>query len=165
MCVKIGKIHASDLYQELFVILCEKDEAWIIEKYNSGYWEGLIVRIVLNQYYGRYTEFAKKHLTVIGEEDIDNIELIDESYNETQDKEHRFKERALELTLKRLDWYHNRIWDLYANGDEEKQIKRFSARSINRATGISRHEILKVIKTVHELTNKLYKSRYAYRIT
>ena len=162
--MKVGKELASDLYQELFVILCEKDEEWIKDKYNSGYWEGFIVRIVLNQYYGRYTEFAKKHLNPIGEEDIDNIELIEDNYNERADKEHRFKERALELTLSRLDWYHNRIWDLYANGDEEKGIKRMSARSINRVTGISRHEILKVIKTVTEKTNQLYNSRYAYRI-
>jgi hypothetical protein len=165
VCVKIGKIHASDLYQELFVILCEKDEAWIVDKYQSGYWEGFIVRIILNQYYGKRTEFSKKHLTIIGEEDVDDIELIDEGYDEKEDKRHRFKARALELTLSRLDWYHNRIWDLYANGDEEKGIKRYSARSINKVTGISRHEILKVIKIVQEKTNKLYNSRYAYRVT
>ena len=33
VCVKVGKELASDLYQELFVILCEKDEEWIKDKY------------------------------------------------------------------------------------------------------------------------------------
>jgi hypothetical protein len=32
VCVKVGKELASDLYQELFVILCDKDDTWIEEK-------------------------------------------------------------------------------------------------------------------------------------
>ena len=59
VCDKIGKHQANDLYQEVFLIICEKDEDWILEKYNSGYWEGLVIRIVVNQAYGQYTRFNK----------------------------------------------------------------------------------------------------------
>ena len=80
VCVKVGKELASDLYQELFVILCEKDDEWIEEKYNSGYWEGFIIRIIFNQYYGKRTNFAKCFINPIGTEDIDNIEIEEDDY-------------------------------------------------------------------------------------
>ena len=77
VCVKVGKELASDLYQELFLILCEKDDKWIEDKYASGYWEGFIIRIVMNQFYGKYTNFAKNYINPIGY--VDAIRLA--AYN------------------------------------------------------------------------------------
>jgi hypothetical protein len=157
VCVKVGKELASDLYQELFVILCEKDDEWIEEKYKSGYWEGYIIRIIFNQFYGKWTNFAKNYINSIGTEDIDNIEIEEEDYN--------FQSDTMLLCVKEvvaeLDWYHNKIWHLYTNGDEGKSIAAFNARSINRGTGISRHEIWRVLNLIKIKSNELYKKKYA----
>jgi len=157
VCTKVGKELASDLYQELFVILCEKDDEWIEEKYKSGYWEGYIIRILFNQFYGKYTNFAKNHINPIGTENIDNLEV--------EQLEYDLKKDAMLLcineVLKALDWYHNKIWQLYANGDDRKNIAAFNARSINRGTGISRHEIWRVLNLIKIKSNELYKKKYA----
>ena len=157
VCVKVGKQLASDLYQELFVILCEKDDEWIEEKYNSGYWEGFIIRIIFNQYYGKRTNFAKCFINPIGTEDIDNIEIEEDDYEIQGD----LMLLCIDRVLKDLDWYHQKIWQLYKEGDKEKGIQRMNARSINRSTGISRHEIWRVLKLIKESANKLYKEKYA----
>jgi hypothetical protein len=157
VCVKVGKELASDLYQELFVILCEKDDEWIEEKYNSGYWEGFIIRIIFNQYYGKRTNFAKCFINPIGTEDIDNIEIEEDDYEIQGD----LMLLCIDRVLKDLDWYHQKIWQLYRHGDEEKGIQRMNARSINRSTGISRHEIWRVLKLIKESANKLYTDKYA----
>ena len=157
VCTKIGKELASDLYQELFVILCEKDDEWIEEKYNSGYWEGFIIRIIFNQYYGKRTNFAKCFINPIGTEDIDNIEIEEDDYEIQGD----LMLLCIDRVLKDLDWYHQKIWQLYKEGDKEKGIQRMNARSINRSTGISRHEIWRVLKLIKESANKLYTEKYA----
>ena len=157
VCTKIGKELASDLYQELFVILCEKDDEWIEEKYNSGYWEGFIIRIIFNQYYVKRTNFAKCFINPIGTEDIDNIEIEEDDYEIQGD----LMLLCIDRVLKDLDWYHQKIWQLYKEGDKEKGIQRMNARSINRSTGISRHEIWRVLKLIKESANKLYTEKYA----
>ena len=157
VCVKVGKELASDLYQELFVILCEKEDEWIEEKYNSGYWEGFIIRIIFNQYYGKRTNFAKCFINPIGTEDIDNIEIEADDYEIQGD----LMLLCIDRVLKDLDWYHQKIWQLYKEGDQEKGIQRMNARSINRSTGISRHEIWRVLKLIKESANKLYTEKYA----
>jgi len=157
VCVKVGKELASDLYQELFAILCEKEDEWIEEKYNSGYWEGFIIRIIFNQYYGKRTNFAKCFINPIGTEDIDNIEIEEDDYEIQGD----LMLLCIDRVLKDLDWYHQKIWQLYKEGDKEKGIQRMNARSINRSTGISRHEIWRVLKLIKESANKLYTEKYA----
>ena len=157
VCVNIAKELASDLYQELFVILCEKEDEWIEEKYHSGYWEGFIIRILFNQYYGKYTNFAKFFRNSVGSQDIDNIELIEKDYEIQGD----LMLLCIDEVMSKLDWYHNKIWHLYRNGDSEKGIAAFNARSINRGTGISRHEIWRVLKLIKEQANEIYDKKYA----
>jgi hypothetical protein len=148
-CQKIAGELASDLYQELFLILCEKDDKWIEEKYTSGYWEGFIIRIGLNQFYGKRTNFQKNYLAPIGLYDIVEVEEIttfDSHYRE-------MLHLAIEEVVESRDWYEQKIWTLYAEGDKTKDIKPRSARSISRATDISRQEILRVINTIKKEIN------------
>jgi hypothetical protein len=156
VCVKVGKELASDLYQELFLILCEKEDKWIEDKYASGYWEGYIIRIIFNQYYGKYTNFAKNYLNPIGLEDTDEIELPADDYDISTD----LMQLCVDRVVSELDWYHQTIWTLYRDGDETKSIAQMNARSLNRSTGISRHEIWRVIKLVKEKANELYNEKY-----
>lgn len=149
-CCKIGGELANDLYQELFLILCEKSDEWIEEKYNSGYWEGFIIRICLNQFYGRRTNFEKYYKNPIGLEDTDNIEIVD-------DQDYMYREtlyQTIEAVIESKDWYEQKIWTLYSEGDKTKDIKPRSARSISRATEISRQEILRVINEIKKEINE-----------
>jgi hypothetical protein len=160
VCLKVGKDLATDLYQELFLILCEKDDNCIEEKYNSTYWNGYIIKIIFNQYYSKYTNFAKKYINPIGLYDIENIEIKDEEYDINSD----VMLLCIDKVINELDWYHNKIWHLYTNGDESLNIVSFNARSINRGTGISRHEIWRVIKSIKEKVNQLYIEKYGKHI-
>jgi hypothetical protein len=144
------------LYQELFLILCEKDDKWIEEKYASGYWEGFVIRIVMNQYYGKYTSFAKGFLNPIGMEDVDQLELPADEYNIQID----LMQLCVDKVVSELDWYHMTVWTLYRDGDKDKNVAQMNARSLNRSTGISRHEIWRVIKMVKEKATKYYEINY-----
>jgi len=155
VCEKIGKHQANDLYQEVFLIICEKDEEWIIEKYNSGYWEGLVIRIVVNQAYGQYTRFNKL---------FKQEPMLDSSKLEIPDHDVDYRKEILhyciDIVLRDYDWYHTKIWKLYSEGG--RNIKPKSARSISRATGISRHEIDKVINEIKYKANKQFKKYEPY---
>jgi len=151
---------ASDLYQELFLILCEKDDRWIEDKYTSGYWEGIVIRICLNQFYGKRTNFDKLYKQPIGMYDTDEIQI--ESEQETNYKEYFYK--SLEAILKNTEWYEARIFELYSNGDKDKGIKPRSARSISRITGISRQEILRVIKEIKNKANEHFNTNYRHLV-
>jgi hemoglobin-like flavoprotein len=157
VCVKVGKELASDLYQELFVILCEKDNTWIEDKYNSGYWEGYIIRIIFNQYYGKYTHFAKNFINPIGTVSLNNLNVEVEEYQINGD----LMLLSVQEVIANHDWYHTKIWQLYTKGDQSLNIAPFNARSINRGTGISRHEIWRVLKLIKEQANDIYNKKYA----
>lgn len=148
-CIKVGKDLASDLYQELFLILCEKSEAWIVEKYNSGYWAGFVSRIVLNQYYGKRTSFEKNFLRPIALEDTSEVQIQceDEPYTE-------FHQESIDAVLEKCDWYEQRIWELWSKGDHN--IRPRSARAIARVTDISRQEILRVVNELKIKINDEY---------
>ena len=157
VCVKVGKENARDLYQHLFLIICEKSDEWIEEKYNSGYWQGIIIRTIINQMYGKWTDFSKQHLQPIGLEDLDGIEL-----EETTDVTLEFMYYSIEQVVKEHEWYIQKIWSLYAEGDDNLNIKPRSARSIHRVTGISRHEILRVIKLIKEQAQQYYDDNFSH---
>ncbi len=138
------------MYQELFLILLEKDCEWVESKYTSGYWEGIIIRIVLNQFYGKRTRFEKLYHTPVARYDIHTCEVADEEGIIYQE----FLWESIEEVTKHLDWYANKIWQLYCEGDKDKKIKPRSARSISRVTGISRQEVLKIINNIKEKANE-----------
>ena len=68
---------------------------------------------------------------------------------------------CVDEVIAKLDWYHTKIWQLYTKGDASLNIAPFNARSINRGTGISRHEIWRVLKLIKEQANDIYNKKYA----
>lgn len=157
-CVKIAKELSNDLYQEVFVILCEKPSEWIECKYNSGYWEGIVIRICLNQFYGKRTTFDKHFKQPIGLYDTEEVQLPyieEERYNE-------YFYKSIEQVVAKCDWYEARIWSLYSKGDKDKGIKPRSARSISRVTEISRQEILRVINGIKKKANEHFTTHYRH---
>jgi len=81
--------------------------------------------------------------------EIDEVEDTNEI-----DIRSEFMNFAISAVTKDLDWYQKKIWKLYSEGGEN--IKARSCRSISRATGISRHEILRVVNDIKEKANKWY---------
>ena len=156
--IKIAGELANDLYQEVFVILCEKPTQWIEEKYSSGYWEGIVIRICLNQFYGKRTTFDKHFKQPIGLYDTDEVQIA--SIDDSKYQEYLFK--SIEQVVAKCDWYETRIWQLYSKGDTDKGIKPRSARSISRVTGISRQEILRVIKSIKIQANEHFITHYRH---
>ena len=154
-CQKIGGDLGGDLYQELFLILCEKSDEWILEKYNSGYWNGFVIRIALNQVYGKRTSFEKGYLRPIALYEVN--EFIEQP---TSEEIKEYLHQSIEAVTNDLEWYEFKIWQLYRDGDKDKGIKPRSARSISKVTGISRQEILKVINDIKEKANEYFISHF-----
>lgn len=154
-CQKIGGDLGGDLYQELFLILCEKSDEWIEEKYNSGYWNGFVIRIALNQVYGKRTSFEKGYLRPIALYEVN--EFIEQP---TTEEINEYLHQSIEAVTNDLEWYEFKIWQLYRDGDKDKGIKPRSARSISKVTGISRQEILKVINDIKEKANEYFISHF-----
>ena len=158
-CQKIAGELGSDLYQELFLILCEKSNEWIEEKYNSGYWNGFVIRIALNQVYGKRTSFEKSYLRPIALYEVN--EFIEQP---THQEINEYLHQSIEAVTNDLEWYEFKIWQLYRDGDKDKVIKPRSARSISKVTGISRQEILKVINDIKEKANEYFISHFGHSI-
>ena len=141
----------QDLYQELFLILLEKPEKWIVDAHEGGYLYGMCIRILRQQYYGDRTKFKKYFLDAIGVVDIhtiaDKLVLYDIEYNINED----LILLTIEDKMANMGWYEKRILQLYTNGGEG--IKPLSVRSIHDATGISRHELNKVINKFKDECN------------
>lgn len=156
-CQKIGGYLGGDLYQELFLILCEKSDEWIEEKYNSGYWNGFVIRIALNQVYGKRTSFEKGYLRPIALYEVN--EFIEQP---TSEEIKEYLHQSIEAVTNDLEWYEFKIWQLYRHGDKDKGIKPRSARSISKVTGISRQEILKVINDIKEKANEYFISHFGH---
>jgi len=110
----------------------------------------------MNQYYGKYTSFAKGFLNPIGMEDVEQLELPADDYDIQSD----LMQLCVDKVVSELDWYHMTIWTLYRDGDKDKNIAQMNARSLNRSTGISRHEIWRVIKMVKDKATKYYEINY-----
>jgi hypothetical protein len=89
-------------------------------------------------------------------EDVEQLELPANDYDIQTD----LMQLCVDKVVSELDWYHMTIWTLYRDGDEEKNIAQMNARSLNRSTGISRHEIWRVIKMVKEKATKYYEINY-----
>lgn len=158
-CQKIGGELGGDLYQELFLILCEKSDEWIEEKYNSGYWNGFVISIALNQVYGKRTSFEKGYLRPIALYEVN--EFIEQP---TTEEINEYLHQSIEAVTNDLEWYEFKIWQLYRDGDKDKGIKPRSARSISKVTGISRQEILKVINDIKEKANEYFISHFGHSI-
>lgn len=104
----------------------------------------------MNQYYGKYTNFSKNFIRPIGLYDTEGVEIIEE--NDSMYKEALYS--TIDDVVSRKEWYEQKIWTLYCEGDTKLEIKPRSARSISRATDISRQEILRVINTIKKEINE-----------
>lgn len=116
----IGKMNPidlqDDLRQEVFLVLCEMDEAKLFEMYEQGYLKYFIVRTILNMAKSDRSNFYKKFRQVYQEIPV-HYEIQKEEYNEDLINK-------LEKGLGVLHWYEREIFRLYAKDKNLLQVSR-----------------------------------------
>lgn len=123
----------EDLFQELIIILCEKDPKVIEDLYQKKELKWFIVKILQNQYISKTSDFHKKYgfsqkTTEIIETKTEIYEVDNDYYNQIVDFE---KQKVVFNNVG--EWYENRLFLAYINEG--------SQRKLESKTGISRNAI------------------------
>lgn len=131
----IGKMQPydlqDDLRQEVFLVLCEMDEAKLFEMYDGGYLKYFIVRTILNMAKSDRSNFYKKFRQIYQEIPL-TYDIPKEDYNEELlDK--------LEKGLRILHWYEAELLKLYASNGK-------NLLAISRETKIPYRSLIKTIR-------------------
>jgi hypothetical protein len=131
----IGKMQPrelqDDLRQEVFLVLCEMDEAKLFEMYYQGYLRYFIVRTILNMAKSDRSNFYKKFRQVYQEIPL-TYEVKKEDYDEGL-------MNKLEKGLEVLHWYERELLQLYANNGK-------NLLAISRETKIPYRSLIKTIR-------------------
>lgn len=136
----IGKMQPyelqDDLRQEVFMVLCEMDEARLFQMYSEGYLKYFIVRTILNMAKSDRSNFHKKFRQVYSEIPV-TYEVTKEEYNEDVIL-------RLEKGMEVLHWYEKELLMLYANNGK-------NLLAISRETKIPYRSLLKTIRKARML--------------
>lgn len=125
----------EDLRQEIFLVLCEKPEADILQMYRDGWLKFFIVRTMLNMIKSDRSTFWYKYRRQF-EEVLENMQKV----NPVNGDEHRDTIR-IKSAVESLHWYESKLIEIYAsNGQNIAQI--------SRDTGIPYRSLFKTIKKV-----------------
>ena len=136
----IGKMQPfelqDDLRQEVFMVLCEMEEARLFQMYFEGYLKYFIVRTILNMAKSDRSNFHKKFRQVYSEIPV-TYEVTKEEYNEDVIL-------RLEKGMEVLHWYEKELLMLYANNGK-------NLLAISRETKIPYRSLLKTIRKARML--------------
>ena len=145
-CKKIAKGNDlwQDLKQELFIVLAEYDQDKLKEIQSKGQLMFFIVRILLNFYNSKTSQFYKKYKHI--NDEIIDLKYIkqmeDETYSDDLDKIELAFEKA------KLTWYERGIAKLYI---EEKSFRKLSAK-----LDIPTRSLCETMKDVKRKTHDIY---------
>lgn len=156
--VSKNSIHWRDLFQEMFLHLCELPAEKLLEIESKGYLRFYCVRFLNNQFnsdrspfYRNYKNFspieygANKMNVFIKETEGDN-QLDELGYYLKGKKEKRIE--LIESVLDSLDWYERELWKYRAEND------MLSYTKMNQQIGISRSSIIDTCLKVERLIIK-----------
>lgn len=136
----IGKMQPfelqDDLRQEVFMVLCEMEEARLFQMYTDGYLKYFIVRTILNMAKSDRSNFHKKFRQVYSEIPV-SYEVTKEEYNEDVIL-------RLEKGMEVLHWYERELLNIYANNGK-------NLLAISRETKIPYRSLLKTIRKARML--------------
>jgi len=131
----IGKMQPyelqDDLRQEVFLVLCEMNEAKLFEMFEQGYLKYFIVRTILNMAKSDRSNFYKKFRQLYQEIPL-SYELKKEEYDESL-------VTKLEEGMQVLHWYEAELLKLYAENGK-------NLLAISRDTKIPYRSLLKTIR-------------------
>jgi hypothetical protein len=153
-CKKIDYRNHKDLYQELFIILCELPAEKLEQMYSNGYLQYWVVRTLLNMTSPR-GNFYRKYYIINDESEADKrLEEIEEDKSELFELEK--KRREVEALLQKYEekgrdgfgWYKVTLLKLYSEVG--------SYRKMGELTGISYRTICEDINEfIKELRTNL----------
>lgn len=136
----IGKMQPyelqEDLRQEVFMVLCEMEEARLFQMYSEGYLKYFIVRTILNMAKSDRSNFHKKFRQVYSE--------IPQTYELTKEEYNEDVILRLEKGMEVLHWYEKELLQLYANNGK-------NLLAISRETKIPYRSLLKTIRKARML--------------
>lgn len=139
----------EDLFQDLILHFCEKDEEKIKEIYNGGYIYFYSLKYFTNNVNSNRSDFYKKYIKQSRNEEQLN------DWNIFEKNEQTIKNELIELLpeiqkiINKMHWYDQRIFYLFS-------IENKSMREISRETTISLNSISNTINKVRkEIKTKL----------
>lgn len=135
-CKKIGYPNHDDLYQELFIILCELPQDKLNEIYSNGYIHFWVVRTLINMT-SPNGKFYKKYKVIY--DDTEAITKLTEPQEEDREQVFELERKASEVEAlltkyeqsgqKEFGWYKVNLLKMY--------VEAGSCRKLSKLTGIS----------------------------
>lgn len=132
---------SEDLYQEIILTILEKEKELIIKLEKNNQLNFFIVRIAINMYRGKNSQFAQKykHIPELFEKELKAFrEYVEANKVALTDTSKLNK-------LNDLTWYEKELCKVYANLG--------SARKVEQQTGISYRSVAHTIKQVKHKLN------------
>ena len=142
----IGGIYADDLYQELFLLLCQKSEEDIQQIYPYIKWWSIVTMQRISSPGNKHKQFVKNFL-IYDESLSENLEEIPCDHDPNN---YDLLQKAKERAFKKAYWFDAKIFEMYESG------KKYTV--ISRETKIYRT----TIKTSIEKIKELIKQEYEY---
>lgn len=122
----IGKMNPEelqdDLRQEMFLVLCEMDEALLVQRYTEGWLKFFLVRTMLNMVKSDRSTFFRKFRQTFSEFTDIHANSVEISAN----FEDESKQTNVEQCVEALPWYDRELLKLYA---EDKNIAKLSKQT------------------------------------
>lgn len=155
-CLRISKNKelARELYQYFFLLLLEKDDAYVEKLHNDGYLQWWAIKVLHTAINGNRHPFQQNRI-------YDSVDVY-ECNLQSDDKDHlveeedyeqeRSKIRAYDFIIESSHWYERELFKMWLDGN--------SARSLHRKTGISVREILRVVKLMKQLVQEQYEKTH-----
>lgn len=123
----------DDLRQEVFLVLCEMDEARLLKMYDDGFLKYFIVRTILNMMKSNTSRFYNTFRKGFQELTNQDVVKVDEYDEELLVK--------LEKSMTVLHWYEKEIFRLYSQNGQ-------NILALSRDTKIPYRSLVKTIKKV-----------------
>lgn len=142
-----GKGLGDDLYQHLFLVLLEYDEAKIIRAQENKYIEYTCIKIMANSYNSKSSPFAHQYRQHLNDVELTfDIEYIeDEPIPDKKEPIEQFLEQPINTT----NFYHLTLLKRWAKGESYKTLAKktkIPQRSIEHAVRKGINEIKQIIK-------------------
>jgi len=151
-CLRISKNKelARELYQYFFLLLLEKDDAYVEKLHNDGYLQWWAIKVLHTAINGNRHPFQQNR--IYDNQDVYDIHLQEEECDHLVEQEDYVQEikklKAYDFIVDNSHWYERELFKMWMQGN--------SARALHRKTGISVREILRVIKVMKEQIQEQY---------
>ncbi len=150
-CNRITYQHplSADLFQDVLLILLEKDESYIIDLHTSGTLKFFFIRIILNQFRSNNSPFYKKYRSIF--ETAHSIDNFDHHEDEPKGIDYSFIDKDLEKPSdNKKDWFEKNLI--------KALMKEKSLRELCKKSGITYYSAAQAINSYTTRVKHEYRS-------